>query len=143
MVALPLGLVGAIGLASTMSTNILDRPREFGVMHAIGASPRTVRRIVVAEGVFLAVTSCIVAAAPALALTGVLGTGLGNLFMKAPLPYRVSPLAVTIWIALVILGAILATDAAATRASRITVRERGPGLYDQRLWHDSGGAGGG
>jgi putative ABC transport system permease protein len=30
---------------------------------------------------------------------------------------------VIIWIAVVLLGAVLATDAAATRASRITVRE--------------------
>ncbi|MEU4332810.1 ABC transporter permease [Nonomuraea dietziae] len=122
-VALPLGVLGAIGLASTMSANILDRTREFGVMHAIGARPGTVRRIVVAEGIFLALTSCVVAALPALALTAVLGAGLGNLFMNAPLPYRVSMPAVVIWIALVVLGSALATDAAASRASRITVRE--------------------
>jgi putative ABC transport system permease protein len=122
-IALPLGVVGVIGLASTMSANILDRTREFGVMHAIGALPRSVRRIVVAEGVFLALTSYIVAAIPALALTGILGAGLGNLFFSAPLPYRVSVPAALIWLVLVILGAALATDAAATRASRITVRE--------------------
>ncbi|MDQ4102760.1 MAG: ABC transporter permease, partial [Actinomycetota bacterium] len=122
-IALPLGVVGVIGLASTMSTNILDRTREFGVMHAIGALPKTVRRIVVAEGVFLAITSCLVAVIPALALTALLGAGLGDLFFSAPLPFRVSMLAVGIWIALVILGAVLATEAAATRASRITVRE--------------------
>lgn len=75
------------------------------------------------RGIFLALTSCVVAVVPALALTKVLGTGLGELFMNAPLPYRVSALAVGIWLALVILGAALATDAAATRASRITVRE--------------------
>ena len=122
-IALPLGVVGAIGLAATMTANILDRTREFGVMHAIGALPKAVRRIVVAEGVFLAITSCLVAVIPALTLTAVLGAGLGNLFFSAPLPFRVSLLAVGIWIALVILGAVLATDAAATRASRLTVRE--------------------
>jgi putative ABC transport system permease protein len=51
------------------------------------------------------------------------GTGLGNLFMNAPLPFRVSTVATGISVALVILVATLATDAAATRASRITVRE--------------------
>jgi len=122
-VALPLGVVGVIGLATTMSTNILDRTREFGVMHAIGARPKAVRRIVVAEGIFLAITSCLVAVIPALVLTAVLGAGLGNLFFSAPLPYRISMPAVGIWIALVILGAVLATEAAATRASRLTVRE--------------------
>ncbi|MDQ3660018.1 MAG: FtsX-like permease family protein [Actinomycetota bacterium] len=122
-VAIPLGIVGIIGLASTMSANVLDRTREFGVMHAIGALPKVVRRIVVAEGIFLAITSCIVAIIPALLLTVVLGAGLGNLFFSAPLPFRMSWLAVAIWLALVLLGAILATDTAASRASRLTVRE--------------------
>jgi putative ABC transport system permease protein len=122
-IALPLGVVGVIGLASTMTANVLDRTREFGVMHAIGARPRAVRRIVVAEGVFLALASCLVAVIPALALTALLGAGLGNLFFDAPLPFRVSTLAVGIWLVLVVLGAVLATDAAAARASRITVRE--------------------
>jgi ABC-type lipoprotein release transport system permease subunit len=122
-VALPLGVVGVIGLASTMSTNILDRTREFGVLHAIGALPKAVRRIVTAEGVFLALSSCLVAVIPTLGLTAVLGAGLGNLFFSAPLPYRISVPAILIWTAVVILGAVLATEAAATRASRITVRE--------------------
>jgi putative ABC transport system permease protein len=122
-IAIAMGVVGGIGLASTMSTNILERTREFGVMHAIGARPKAVRRIVVAEGVFLALASLLVAVIPTLGLTAVLGAGLGNLFMDAPLPFRVSMLAVGIWTALVILAAVLATEAAATRASRITVRE--------------------
>jgi putative ABC transport system permease protein len=122
-IAVAMGVVGGIGLASTMSTNILDRTREFGVMHAIGARPKAVRRIVVAEGVFLALASCLVAALPALGLTVILGAGLGNLFFSAPLPFRISLLAVGIWLALAVLGGALATDAAATRASRITVRE--------------------
>jgi putative ABC transport system permease protein len=122
-IAVAMGVVGGIALATTMSANILDRTREFGVMHAIGAVPKAVRRIVVAEGVFLALTSSLVAILPALGLTALLGAGLGNLFMDAPLPFRVSMLAVGIWLALAILGGALATDAAATRASRITVRE--------------------
>ena len=96
-IALPLGVVGLIGLASTMSANVLDRIREFGVMHAIGARPKTVRRIVAAEGVFLAVISCLLAVIPALVLTGVLGAGLGDLFFSAPLPYRISLAAAAIW----------------------------------------------
>jgi putative ABC transport system permease protein len=122
-IALPLGVVGVIGLASTMTANILDRTREFGVMHAIGALPRAVRRIVTAEGVFLAVFSCLVAAIPTLGLTAVLGAGLGNLFFSAPLPYRISMPAILIWTAVVTLGAVLATEAAGSHASRITVRE--------------------
>lgn len=122
-IALPLGVVGVIGLASTMSANVLDRTREFGIMHAIGARPKAVRRIVNAEGLFLALASCLLAIVPTLALTAVLGNGLGGLFFSAPLPYRISALAAAIWVTVVILGSLLATEAAATRASRITVRD--------------------
>lgn len=122
-VALPMGVVGAIGLATTMSANVLDRRREFGVMHAIGARPRTVRRVVMAEGVLLGLTSCLFAILPTLALTKLLGAGFGSLFMNAPLPFRISLPATGIWLAVAVVGAVLATDTAATRASRLTVRE--------------------
>ena len=121
--ALPMGVIGCIGLASTMSANVLERMREFGVMHAIGARPKAVRRIVVAEGVFIALASCLLAVIPALGLTMAMNAVLGNLFFNAPLPFRISVVSAVAWTVLVVLGAVLATDAAATRASRLTVRE--------------------
>jgi putative ABC transport system permease protein len=121
--ALPMGLIGLVGLGSTMGANVLDRTREFGILHAIGARPKIVRRIVVAEGVFIALASCLLAVVPAVGLAVGMDALLGNLFFNAPLPFRISGLAVGIWIALVVLGAMLATDAAAARASRLTVRE--------------------
>ena len=36
--------VGAIGLAGTLSINVLERRREIGVMRAIGASSFTIAR---------------------------------------------------------------------------------------------------
>jgi putative ABC transport system permease protein len=121
--AIALGVVGLIGLASTMGANVLERTREFGVMHAIGARPAAVRRIVVAEGVFLALASCLLAVIPTLGLTAVMGSVIGNAFVSAPLPFQISLLGAGIWTALVILGAVLATDAAANQASHLTVRE--------------------
>jgi putative ABC transport system permease protein len=123
MGAIAMGIVGGIGLASTMGANILERTREFGVMHAIGARPAVVRRIVVAEGVFTAIASWLLAIIPALGLTAIMGSVVGNTFMSAPLPFQISALSVGIWSVLVVLGAVLATDAAATRASQLTVRE--------------------
>jgi putative ABC transport system permease protein len=121
--SIAMGVVGFVGLASTMSTNVLERTREFGVMHAIGARASTVRRIVVAEGVFMALASCLVATIPTLLLTVVMSAGLGNLFLYQFLPFRVSALAIVIWVVVVVLGAVLATLAPASRASRLTVRE--------------------
>lgn len=123
LVASVIAAVGLIGLGSMMSTNVIERTREFGVMSAIGAPASTVRNLVLFEGIFIAVISCVIAVAPALILTGLIGTGLGNLFMGAPVPFRVSLSANLIWIVLVVLGAGLATLAPAYRASRLTVRE--------------------
>lgn len=118
-----IGAVGLIGLGSMMSTSVIERTREFGVMSAIGAPPSTVGQLVISEGIFIAMASCVVAVIPALVLTLVMATGLGNLFFNAPLPFRISILGIVIWIVVVVLGAALATLAAAYQASRLTVRE--------------------
>jgi putative ABC transport system permease protein len=116
-------MVGLIGLGSTMSTNVIERTREFGVMKAIGASGCTIRRLVVFEGVFIAAVSCVIAVIPVIALTWVMGAGLGNLFLRTPIPFEVSAPGIVIWIVVVLLGAALATLAPASQASRLTVRE--------------------
>ncbi|MEO7838372.1 MAG: FtsX-like permease family protein [Anaerolineales bacterium] len=123
LIASTIGIVGLIGLGSTMSTNVIERTREFGVMKAIGASGPTIRRLVVFEGVFIAALSCVVAAIPAIALTWAMGAGLGNLFLSTPIPLEVSASGIAIWILVLVLGAVLATLAPASQASRLTVRE--------------------
>jgi putative ABC transport system permease protein len=123
LIASTIGLVGLIGLGSTMSTNVIERTREFGMMKAIGANGSTIQRLVVFEGVFIAAVSCIVAVLPAIALTWVMGAGLGNLFLGTPIPLEVSAMGITIWIFVVIVGAALATIAPASQAARLTVRD--------------------
>jgi putative ABC transport system permease protein len=123
LIAMAIGAVGMIGLGSMMSTNVIERTREFGVMSAIGASPSTVRRLVILEGVSIAVVSCVVAAVPALALTMAMDAGLGNLFFNTPVPFRVSIPGIIIWAVVAVLGSALATLAPAIRASKLTVRE--------------------
>jgi putative ABC transport system permease protein len=113
-------VVGFAGLTSTMSTNVLERTREFGVMSAIGASASRVRRIVVLEGIFIAVVSCVVAVIPAILLTAAI---INSLFLPVNLPFQISIPGVVIWIIIVVLGALLATLAPAAQAARLTVRE--------------------
>ena len=123
LIASTIGIVGLIGLGSTMSTNVIERTREFGIMKAIGASGSTIRRLVVFEGVFIATVSCVVAVIPAMALTWAMGAGLGNLFLSTPIPLEVSAQGIAVWILVVIVGAALATLAPASQAARLTVRE--------------------
>lgn len=118
--SIAISMVGFAGLTSTMSTNVLERTREFGVMSAIGARAATVRRLVVLEGIFIAVVSCLVAAVPTPILTWFMRD---NLSLPVSTSFQISTLGVVIWVVVVVLGAALATLAPAYRASRLTVRE--------------------
>lgn len=122
-IAVVMLVVGWIGLTSTMSANVLERTREFGVMHAIGAHAHVVRRIVLSEGVFVAAVSCVVAIMPALALTAAMDVALGTLAFYTPLPFRMSITGILVWVVVAVLGAAVATLAPASRASQLTVRE--------------------
>jgi putative ABC transport system permease protein len=118
--SIAISVVGFAGLTSTMSTNVLERTREFGVMRAIGARASKVRRLVVLEGIFTAAVSCVVAVIPAPLLSAAL---IGNLSLPVGTPFQISALGVVVWIVSVVLGAALATLAPASQASRLTVRE--------------------
>ena len=116
--SIAMGVVGFVGLASTMSTNVLERTREFGVMSAIGAPASTVRRLVVLEGIFIAVVSCMIAAIPAPLLTAVM---IDYLPMSGI--FQISIPGVVIWVVVVVVGAALAALVPASQAARLTVRE--------------------
>ena len=121
--ALLLATVGGLGLAGTMSLNVLERVREIGVMRAIGASNGAVRRIIISEGVVIGLMSWIIAAGLAFPLSLGLSAGVGFAFGGEPLSFSFSLLGVGLWLALAIGIAALSSYIPARRASRLTVRE--------------------
>jgi putative ABC transport system permease protein len=129
LIALLLGLavlmatVGLLGLTATMSTSVVERTREFGVLQTIGGTPGTVLQIVVTEGVVVGALSWLIALALALPLSLLVGAVLGNLAFRITLPLVYSPPAVALWLLLVVIGAALASALPAWRASRMTIRE--------------------
>jgi putative ABC transport system permease protein len=123
IVAALMVLVGVLGLTSTMSLNVLERTREFGVLQAIGARPRVVRQTVVAEGLVIAVLSWGLGVLISLPLSALIGIVVGRVGFGAPLLFAISPLAALGWLVLVCALAALASDAPARSASRLTVRE--------------------
>ncbi len=118
-----LAFVGALGLAGTMSLNVLEREREVGVMRATGAREWTVLQAFIVEGVFIGLLSWPVSVVLAVPLTLLYTDLLGTEFLGSPLTYAYTPLGVVLWFLIVIVLSILASFVPAWRATQLTVRE--------------------
>ncbi len=123
VMALLMASVGIIGLAAAMSMNILERTRELGVLRAMGASSRDIYYLVMAEGLFIGLLSLVFAKVLAMLLSKALGSFLGTMAFRAPLPFTISLGGVGAWVLLIFFGALAATYFPARNADRMTTRE--------------------
>lgn len=122
IMAVLLAVVGAIGLAGTMSLNVLERRREIGVMRAIGASTRTLFHIVTVEGITIGLISWLVAVVLALPLSRLLSNAVGVSILEASLTYKFSLFGAALWFGLVLLLATGASLLPARSATQVSVR---------------------
>jgi putative ABC transport system permease protein len=121
--AVLMAVVGGLGLASAISTSVVERTREFGIMQANGATPAIVLRNVISEGVLIGLMSWFLAALISLPLSSVVGNIVGGLAFNVSLPLVFSPYSALLWLALIVIGSSLASFFPARRASRLTIRE--------------------
>lgn len=118
-----LAAVGGLGLAGTMSMNVLERTREIGVMRAIGADGPAIRRIVVGEGLVIGWVAWLLGGLLAAPISAALSEAVGRAFLRQPLPYVYSWAGLGVWLAAILLLSALASAIPAWRASRLPVRE--------------------
>ena len=123
LMALLLAAVGGLGLATTMSINMMERVREIGVLRAIGASNASVRQIVLAEGIAMAVISWGIGMALSLFIAPALSSALGLALIKIPLTYHYSVTGAVVWFFILLAIAVAASLGPARNAVRLTVRE--------------------
>jgi putative ABC transport system permease protein len=123
ILSLLIGAVGGLGLAGTMSMNVLERTREIAVLRAIGATDRAVRRIVVAEALIIALLAWLLGMGLSLPMSYGMGYGLGTVLLGTPLLWTYELSAVWIWLGVVLAIALVASSVAARSAVGITVRE--------------------
>lgn len=118
-----IGCVGGLGLMTTMSLNVLERRREMGVLRAIGATPRTVWLMVIAEGLVIGVVSWAIAALLAWPVSKFVGDSLISMMFRSGLDFTFEPLGLVIWLLVSVVLSAVASFVPAWRASRATVRE--------------------
>jgi len=118
-----IGGVGGLGLMTTMSLNVFERRREMGVMRALGATPRIVWLLIVAEGIVIGVLSWAIAGLLAWPISKAIGDLLVRMLFRAGLDFTFEPLGLVIWLLVSIGLSALASFLPAWRASRVTVRE--------------------
>lgn len=116
-------VVAGIGMAGTMSINIMERISEIGVLRALGASRSVLMRIIIFEGVMSSLLSWVFAGLLAWPLSKVLGTVMGQALMNAPLTHRFAMEGLAVWLVIAVLVGAIASLLPAIRASRMSVRE--------------------
>ena len=109
------GAVGGLGLATTMSLNVLERRGELAVMRAIGATPFAIATTLATEAGMITAMSWAMAAVAAVPLGRGLGSFLTRLVLKSPFEFRFAGTGLLLWLAATAVIGILASLAPAQR----------------------------
>lgn len=118
-----IAVVGGLGLAITMSLNVLERTREIGILRSLGAQNGVVRRMVILEALVIGLLGWAVSIPCSIPLAIFLGNALGNSLLARPLDYIFSVPAALGWLGLTVLIALLASLAPAQTAAKLTIRD--------------------
>ncbi len=123
VMSLLLGVVGGLGLAGTMTMNVVERSREIGVMRAIGARDRSVLVVFLAEGLLIGFLAWVAGVLVSLPISKILSDALGESFVQRPLAFTPALDGIIAWLVVVAILAVIASFLPAWRATRLAVRE--------------------
>ena len=118
-----IAVVGGLGLAITMSLNVMERTREIGILRSLGAGNGVIHRVVILEGLVIGLISWAVSIPCSIPLAVWLGNSLGLSLLARPLDYHFSVPAVLMWLGLTIVISIVASLIPAQSAARLTIRD--------------------
>ena len=116
-------IVGSLGMASSMSINIIERTREIGVIRAIGATPKIIYKLFVTEGMIITINSIVLGLLLAWPLSIVASAFFGNLILEYPFAFAFSYKGLVITLVVNLVLGWLASRVPASRAIKVSTRE--------------------
>lgn len=116
-------VVGSIGLAGTMSINVMERTREIGIMRAIGSSNGVLMMMVIIEGYLIGLISWGIGSLLAIPISSLLSNAISLALFDAATTITYTPTGFIIWFLVVSLLSIGASVIPARKAANLTIRE--------------------
>jgi len=116
-------VVGSIGLAGTMSINVMERTREIGIMRAIGSSNGILMLMVIIEGYLIGIISWLIGSLLAFPISTLMSNAISQALFDASTTITYTPTGFAIWLVVVSILSIAASVLPARRASSLTIRE--------------------
>jgi putative ABC transport system permease protein len=123
VMALLTALVGSIGLAGTMSMNVMERTREIGVLRAIGAHNGIISRLVIVEGWIIGAISFVFAALLSFPISQALSEVISRAIFHGPANFAFTAKGFALWFVVALTLSTVASLMPARNASRLTIRE--------------------
>jgi len=114
-----LALPSLLALINTMAISVLARTREIGMLRAVGATRRQVRRMITAESVLLSVIGTVLGVVAGLWLGFAMVLAMGSVGWQMPFSFPWTGIAVAVVVGLVF--GVLAARTPARNASRLQV----------------------
>ena len=118
-------LISTLGMAASTGTNIIERTREIGVMRAIGATPRIIYRLFVAEGAVVSIAGIVSGLVLSLPLSFYAAEFFGEMILGGgiPLKFAFSRMGFAATLAITLVFGWLASRIPARKAISISNRE--------------------
>jgi putative ABC transport system permease protein len=118
-------VISTLGMAASTGTNIMERTREIGVMRAIGATPKIIYGLFVAEGAVVSIVGIALGLLLSLPLSFYASKFFGNLILGhgISLPFAFSQIGFVITLAIILVFGWLASRIPARKAISISNRE--------------------
>ena len=123
MVALLMLIVSNLGMVSAISTNVVERTRELGILRAIGGRPNAIRSILTSESVTMALLGWLIALVLAQPFSRFLSDYFGTSLVEYPFDYKGSLDGILLSLIITFILAGIATVAPVRMVGRQSIKD--------------------